>query len=158
MIRVDSLDYKIIKALMANGRMTWAELAGVLGLSSPAAADRVRRLEEQGVITGYTALIDAESAGYGLAALIAVSLERPAHRQPFLDLIHKLPEIQECHHTAGDDDYILKVRCRGTRDLDRLISEELKSLPGIVRTKTTIILGTVKETPNIPLPPGDREP
>ncbi|WP_203457037.1 Lrp/AsnC family transcriptional regulator [Paenibacillus tepidiphilus] len=152
---MDSLDYKIITALMHYGRITWAELAGQLGLSSPAAADRVRRLEEQGVIRGYTALIDAESAGYGLAALIAVSLERPEHRQPFLELVRRLPEIQECHHTAGDDDYMLKVRCRGTRDLDRLISEELKSLPGIMRTRTTIILGTVKETPNVPLPPAD---
>ncbi|MEK5029463.1 Lrp/AsnC family transcriptional regulator [Paenibacillus sp. FSL M7-1046] len=155
---MDSLDHKIFKALMANGRMTWAELAGLLGLSSPAAADRVRRLEEQGMIKGYTALIDAESAGFGLAALIAVSLERPTHRQAFLELVLKLPEIQECHHTAGDDDYILKIRCRGTRDLDRIISEELKSLPGIVRTRTTIILGTVKETPNVPLSPEDTAP
>lgn len=155
---MDSLDYKIISAIMNNGRITWSELAGLLGLSSPAAADRVRRLEEQGIITGYTALIDAESAGYGLSALIAVSLERPEHRQGFIDLIMKLPEIQECHHTAGDDDYILKLRCRGTRDLDRIISEEIKGLPGIVRTRTTIILGTVKETPNIPLPPAERAP
>lgn len=110
------------------------------------------------MIKGYTALIDAESAGFGLAALIAVSLERPTHRQAFLELVLKLPEIQECHHTAGDDDYILKIRCRGTRDLDRIISEELKSLPGIVRTRTTIILGTVKETPNVPLSPEDTAP
>ncbi|MEK3686223.1 Lrp/AsnC family transcriptional regulator [Paenibacillus sp. FSL R10-2736] len=153
---MDSLDYKIISAIMNNGRITWSELAGLLGLSSPAAADRVRRLEEQGVITGYTALIDAESAGYGLAALIAVSLERPEHRQGFIELVMKLPEVQECHHTAGDDDYILKLRCRGTRDLDRIISEEIKGLPGIVRTRTTIILGTVKETPHVPLPPAER--
>ncbi|MDF9842239.1 MULTISPECIES: Lrp/AsnC family transcriptional regulator [unclassified Paenibacillus] len=152
---MDSLDKKIINTLMANGRITWSELAGMLGLSSPAAADRVRRLEEQGVIKGYTALIDSESTGYSLAALVAVSLERPAHRQAFLTLVQKLPEIQECHHTAGDDDYILKIRCRGTRDLDRIISEELKGLPGIVRTRTTIILGTVKEIPNVPLPDGD---
>ncbi|KWX81210.1 AsnC family transcriptional regulator [Paenibacillus riograndensis] len=155
---MDAIDYKIIRAVMDNGRITWAELAGLLGLASPAAADRVRKLEEQGMIKGYTALIDAESAGYGLGALIAVSLERPAHRQAFLELVQKLPEIQECHHTAGDDDYVLKVRCRGTRDLDRIISGELKSLPGIVRTRTTIILGTVKETPNVPLPPSEHAP
>lgn len=138
---------------MDNGRMSWSELAGLLGLSSPAAADRVRRLEEQGIIQGYTALINAESVGYDLTALIAVSLERPEHRKDFLKLVLKLPEIQECHHTAGDDDYMLKVRCRGTRDLDRIISDELKSLPGILRTRTTIVLGTLKETLNVPLPP-----
>ncbi|MRN52863.1 AsnC family transcriptional regulator [Paenibacillus sp. LC-T2] len=150
---MDALDYNIIRALMDNGRMSWSELAGLLGLSSPAAADRVRRLEEQEIIQGYTALINAESVGYDLMALIAVSLERPEHRKAFLELVLKLPEIQECHHTAGDDDYMLKVRCRGTRDLDRIISDELKSLPGILRTRTTIVLGTLKETLNVPLPP-----
>ncbi|WP_338115703.1 Lrp/AsnC family transcriptional regulator [Paenibacillus monticola] len=153
MITLDALDYNIIRALMDNGRMSWSELAGLLGLSSPAAADRVRRLEEQEIIQGYTALINAESVGYDLMALIAVSLERPEHRKAFLELVLKLPEIQECHHTAGDDDYMLKVRCRGTRDLDRIISDELKSLPGILRTRTTIVLGTLKETLNVPLPP-----
>lgn len=155
---MDAIDHKILNALIQNGRITWAELAGHLGLSSPATADRVRKLEEQGLIKGYTALLDAETAGYGLGALIAVSLERPAHREAFLELVQKLPEIQECHHTAGDDDYMLKVRCQGTRDLDRIISEQLKSLPGIVRTRTTIILGTVKETPNVPLPPAVHTP
>ncbi|WP_211296421.1 Lrp/AsnC family transcriptional regulator [Paenibacillus donghaensis] len=150
---MDALDSKIIVALMDNGRMTWAELAGLLGLSSPAAADRVRRLEEQGVIKGYTALINAESAGYGLTALVAVSLERPKHREAFLALVMSLPEIQECHHTAGEDDYLLKVRCRGTRDLERILSSQLKELDGIVRTRTTIVLDTLKETPNLPHPP-----
>ena len=148
---VDALDYKIVRALMDNGRITWAELAGLLSLSSPATADRVRRLEDQGIIKGYTTLIDAESAGYGLTALIAVSLERPGHREAFLNKVMMVPEILECHHTAGDDDYMLKVRCRGTRDLDRIISDELKSLPGIVRTRTTIVLSTLKETSNVPL-------
>lgn len=148
---MDQVDYKIVNALMDNGRITWAELAGLLRLSSPATADRVRRLEEQGIIKGYTALINAESTGYGLTALIAVSLERPTHREAFLDKIMKVPEIQECHHTAGDDDYMLKVRCQSTRDLDRIISEELKSLSGIVRTRTTIVLSTLKETSNVPI-------
>ncbi|MBC8081029.1 MAG: Lrp/AsnC family transcriptional regulator [Gorillibacterium sp.] len=148
---MDALDYKIIQALMLDGRKTWSELAGVLGLSSPAAADRVRRLEEQGVIMGYTAIIQAESVGCDLAALIAVSLEKPEHREAFLNKINRMTEVQECHHTAGDEDYLLKVRCRGTKDLERMISQELKTLPGILKTKTTIILSTVKETSNLPL-------
>ncbi|KAA8999783.1 Lrp/AsnC family transcriptional regulator [Paenibacillus spiritus] len=149
---MDATDLRILQILMKQGRMTWSELAAGLGLSPPAAAERVRRLEEQGVIRGYCAQIDPDRAGCPLAALIAVSLERPEHRQSFLDYVRETAEIQECHHTAGDDDYLLKVRCRDTRDLERIISEEIKSLPGIIRTRTTIILGTVKETPNIPLP------
>ncbi len=146
----DELDLKIIRQLMANARTTWAELGSILGLTAPAAADRVRRLEERGAIKGYSALIDPEYAGCDLAAFISVTLERPEHRAPFLEKVRQLPEIQECHHVAGDEDYILKVRCKKMRELELLISERLKSLPGVVKTRTTIILSTVKETPVLP--------
>ena len=136
---------------MFRGRVTWSELAATLDLSAPATADRVRRLEERGVVRGYAALVDAEAVGCGLTAFIAVTLERPENRDPFLQRILELPEVQECHHIAGDDDYLLKVRCRSTRNLEQIISERIKSLQGIVRTRTTIVLSTTKETPALPL-------
>lgn len=148
---MDSLDCKLLREIMANGRITWSELAGHLGLSGPATAERVRRLEDQGIIKGYAAILDPEGVGASLGAFIAVTLERPEHRQAFLDKVMQLPEIQECHHLAGDDDYMLKVRCRGTKDLERVISKELKSLPGIMKTRTTILLDTCKETAQVPL-------
>jgi Lrp/AsnC family leucine-responsive transcriptional regulator len=148
---LDEVDYKIIHALMRQGRMTWAELATVLGLSAPAAGDRARRLEERGIIQGYTALIDADAIGYSLTAFVAVTLERPQHRVAFLKLVQQLAEIQECHHIAGDDDYWLKVRCRNTKDLERLVSTQIKELPGVIKTRTTIVLTTEKETPVLPL-------
>jgi Lrp/AsnC family leucine-responsive transcriptional regulator len=148
---IDTIDYKAIEALMAQGRRTWADLAADLGLSAPAAADRVRRLEDRGIIRGYAALVDPAAAGCDLTAFVAVTLARPADRAPFLDLVARLPEVQECHHIAGDDDYLLKVRCAHTRDLDRVLSTELKSLPGVVRTRTTIVLSTLKETPVLPV-------
>ena len=147
---LETLDLKAVRALMQNGRATWADLAQHLGLSAPAAADRVHRLEERGVIRGYAALVDAESAGYPLSAFIAVALDRPDRRIAFLKRIASLPEVAECHHVAGDDDYLLKVRCRGTRDLDRLLVESLRSIPG-VRTRTTVVLATAKESVQIPL-------
>jgi Lrp/AsnC family transcriptional regulator, leucine-responsive regulatory protein len=158
---LDEIDSKVVQHLMAQGRITWAELASILDLSAPATADRVRRLEERQVITGYTALVNAEAIGYPLTALIAITLEKPKHRAAFLQKVQQLAEIQECHHVTGDDDYWLKVRCQSTRDLERLISNELKSLPGISRTRTTIVLSTVKETPALPvksLPAKDKEP
>jgi Lrp/AsnC family leucine-responsive transcriptional regulator len=121
-------------------------------MTGPAAADRVRKLEESGVIRGYAALVDPEAVGASLTAFVAVTLDRPEHRKGFLKKVAKLAEIQECHHIAGDDDYLLKVRCRGPRDLDRVISEELKSVPGVGRTRSTIVLSTAKETPVLPLP------
>lgn len=153
---MNSIDAKAIRQLMERGRTTWAELGALLGLSAPAAADRVRRLEEAGTIRGYTALIDPEAAGCGLAALISVSLERPGQKEEFLNMIRDLPEVLECHHVAGDEDYILKVRCSGTRDLEELISARIKSLPG-VRTRTTVILSTYKETPVLPVKAGERK-
>lgn len=148
---IDETDLKIIHHLMAQGRTTWAELAGILGLSAPATSDRVRRLEERGVITGYAARLDAETLGLHLTAFIAITLEKPHHRAAFLERIQSLPQIQECHHVTGDDDYLLKVRCRHTKDLEQLISENLKSLPGVQRTRTTIVLSTVKETADLPV-------
>ncbi|NJN85187.1 MAG: Lrp/AsnC family transcriptional regulator [Leptolyngbyaceae cyanobacterium SL_7_1] len=148
---LDEIDYKILHALMLQGRMTWAELATVLGLSAPAAGDRARRLEERGIIRGYTALVDADAIGYSLTAFVAVTLERPQHRIAFLELVQQLAEIQECHHIAGDDDYWLKVRCRDTKHLERLVSNQIKELPGVIKTRTTIVLTTVKETTGLPV-------
>ncbi|MBI3962041.1 MAG: Lrp/AsnC family transcriptional regulator [Deinococcus sp.] len=150
----DKTDYKAIHYLMTQGRTSWSELAGALGLSAPAAADRVRRLEERGVIRGYAALVNPEAVGCVLTAFIAVTLDRPEHRSAFLQRIQQLTEVQECHHVAGEDDYLLKVRCASTNELDQVVSGQLKALPGVLRTRTTIVLSTLKETPVLPLPPG----
>lgn len=148
---MDEIDFKVMSVLSKNGRITWSELAKQLGLSNPATAERVRRLEEQGVIKGYTALIDPFEVGCELTAFVGVTLERPEHRSAFLSKIGELDEVQECHHVAGDDDYLLKIRCRNTRDLDRVISHEIKGLTGVVKTRTTIVMDTSKETPAVPL-------
>ncbi len=149
---MDNTDVKALAHLMEHGRATWAELAVLLGLSAPAAADRVRRLEERRVIRGYAALIAPEAVGRALTAFVAITLQHPQHRAAFLARVTELPAVQECHHVAGDDDYVLKVRCGGTADLERLVSDDLKVLPGVARTRTTVVLSTTKETPALPLP------
>jgi len=148
---MDAIDVKIIRRLAVAGRMSWAELAEALDLSPPAAADRVRRLEQRGVIRGYAALLDAEKVGAPVVAFVAVRLERPRHRAAFLERVGALEEILECHHVAGDDDYLLKVRVSSLKDLEDLVSERLKSLPGLAGTRTTVALSTVKETSTPPL-------
>jgi Lrp/AsnC family transcriptional regulator, leucine-responsive regulatory protein len=148
---VDCFDLKIIKILMDNSRIKWSDLASQIGLSAPATAERVNRLIEQGVIKGFGAIVDSEKVGCECTAFVAVSLERPEYRTPFLKLINELEEVQECHHIAGEDDYLLKIRCRNTKDLDRVISHEIKSLQGVIRTKTTIVMDTMKETLKLPL-------
>lgn len=153
-IELDRIDAKALACLSEQGRMTWSELATQLGISPPAAADRVRKLEEAGVIKGYTALLSPTSLGYDLTAFIAVSLDRPGQRAVFLEHIANLAAVQECHHMAGEDDYLLKVRCRNTRDLEHLITEVIKEIPGVVKTRTSIVLSTLKETSVLPLPSG----
>lgn len=148
---LDSVDYRVLYHLMHQGRMTWADLAGVLSLSSPAAADRVRRLEERGVITGYAAAIAPELVGLDLLAFIFVTLEHPRHCETFVERIQAMEDVQECHHLAGEDDYMLKVRCRHTRHLEQVISHHIKGIPGVVRTRTAIALSTIKETTRLPL-------
>lgn len=152
---LDKIDLKVIEQIVAQGRVTWSELATVLELSAPATADRVRRLEDRQVIQGYTARINPDAIGCHLLAFITVTLERPEHRTAFLQKIQALPHVQECHHIIGDGDYLLKVRCGTTQDLEHLISDELKGLPGILKTRTTIALSTVKETMSLPLPSSD---
>ena len=147
----DLIDVKILQRLMYQGRATWAELAEHLGLSAPSVAERVRKLEVKSVITGYAALVDPAQIGYPMTAFIFITMERPRHRAEFVSAIGGIQEIVECHHLAGDDDYLLKVRCKGTADLDHLLSERLKAIPGISRTRTTIVLSTLRESVVTPL-------
>ncbi|MEO0397277.1 MAG: Lrp/AsnC family transcriptional regulator [Cyanobacteria bacterium P01_A01_bin.137] len=143
---MDDLDSKILGALMVDGRVTWSDLATRFGVSSPAISERVRRLEKRGVIQGYRVVADPVQLGYDITAFVAVVLEHPQYRQGFLDYVTTASAVQECHHVAGDGDYLLKVRCGKMADLERILSEEIKGLPGILQTKTSIALSTVKET------------
>ncbi|MEA5464857.1 Lrp/AsnC family transcriptional regulator [Leptothoe sp. PORK10 BA2] len=146
MNNLDDLDTRILGALMADGRVTWSELASRCGVSSPAIAERVRRLEKRGIVQGYGVVVDPVQLGYDITAFVAVGLEHPQYRQEFLAYVQSTSAVQECHHVAGDGDYLLKVRCGKMADLERILSEEIKGLPGILRTKTSIALSTVKET------------
>lgn len=141
----DILDQKILEILISQGRITWAELGSLLGLSAPASADRVRRMEEKGIIKGYTALLNHKSLGYSLMAFVSLSLSHPKHKQFFLESIQECPEIQECYHTLGCDDYLMKIRCHNTEHLDIFLNEYLKLIPGVLKAKTTIILSSIKE-------------
>jgi Lrp/AsnC family leucine-responsive transcriptional regulator len=150
-INLDANDFKAISYLMDNGRAGWTEMASVLGLSAPAVADRVRRMEEAGVIRGYAALIEPAELGMDLTAFISVVLRGPGDRESFLARVAAMPEVQECHHVAGDFDYFLKVRCAGSRELEQIIVDRLKGPGGVSRTRTTIVLSTYKETASLPL-------
>jgi len=149
---VDAIDHKLLDVLMRDGRASWADLAEATGMSAPSVADRVHRLEDRGAIRGYAALVNGSQVGAHLTALVAVSLDGPAAREGFLHVVADTVQVQECHHIAGDDDYLLKVRCGGTSELEHLLSDVLKGVPGVSRTRTTVVLSTVKDSAIVPLP------
>lgn len=144
---MDAVDRVILERLMRNGRISWVELGGAVGLTGPAVADRIHKLERAGVIKGYTGLVSHEALGQVLTAFIAVSVE-PEGGEEFLAVVQEMAAVQECHHVTGDDSYLLKVRTSGMGELERLIIDRLKRIPGVTRTRTTIVLSTAKEQVN----------
>jgi Lrp/AsnC family transcriptional regulator, leucine-responsive regulatory protein len=148
---LDHLDFQILEHLSQSARVTWTELSAKLNLSAPAITERVRKLEERGVIKGYTVLLEPELLGSELLAFIAVQIPDSKSRKTFLERVKTMPEVLECHHMSGDDDYWLKVRCAGTKALEKIITEELKSISSGIKTRTSIALSSFKDSPNLPI-------
>lgn len=149
---IDEQDRIILARLAEDGRLAWAELAGELGLSAPAVAERVKRLRQRGLIRGFHAVLDPGAMGLGLTAFVAVTLVHPRHRVGFLKTVREREEVKEAHHLAGEDDYLLKVHCRDTGHLEHFLTDILKSVAGVQRTRTQIVLGTAKDLATVGLP------
>ncbi|MDG9886631.1 Lrp/AsnC family transcriptional regulator, partial [Pseudomonas sp. GD04058] len=134
---MDDIDWKILGRLQSNGRMTYTELARHVHLSVPAVTERVKRLEEDGVIEGYAARVNPVAAGYQVSAMLAMTVPQPA-KAKFLKLLQSIPEVLECHHITGADSYIFRVVAASMSDLERLI--ERINLYG--ETRTSIVMST----------------
>ncbi len=150
-MNLDELDVKILAALTQDGRVRWSALADRFKISAPAIADRVRRLESSGIITGYSTQINTEAVGLGLSAFVSITLEHPRHRAEFLNYVQHQAHIQACHHVIGESDYLIKICCASTAALERILTEEIKALPGIQQTRTTIALSSIKDTTALPI-------
>jgi Lrp/AsnC family leucine-responsive transcriptional regulator len=151
----DDVDRKLAAALVADGRSTLKSLAEVTGLSVSAVQARVRRLEADGVIRGYTALLDPDAIGLPLAALIAITPLDPAQPDDAPDRLAGLPEIEACHSVAGNDSYVLFVRVASPTALEQLIREIRRRAN--VSTRTTVVLQTFFDRRPVP-DPGPAEP
>jgi Lrp/AsnC family leucine-responsive transcriptional regulator len=131
--------------LQRDARITQQEIAKRVKLSQPSVADRIRKLEEQLIITSYVARVDPLQLGKDITAFIGVSVGHPQYFDEFAKKVTSLPDILECHRVAGIDSYMLKVRTENTRALDRLLVEEIRTIPGVTRTQTTLVLSSIKE-------------
>lgn len=143
---LDAANRRILEILQADGRTPQTEIAKAVHLSQPAVAERIRKLEEAGIITGYVAKVNALRVGKDITAFIGVAINHPKHFDAFTARVLALPEVLECHRVAGGDSYLLKVRTFNTRSLDRLLVGELRTIPGVTRTHTTIVLSSTKES------------
>jgi Lrp/AsnC family transcriptional regulator, leucine-responsive regulatory protein len=148
---IDDISRTILDTLQADARISNAELARRVGLAPSAVFERIRKLEERGTLRGYTATVDPAAVDLGLLAFVLLrSDERRGSPRTEAALV-AIPEVQEVHHVAGEDCFLLKVRVRDTTALNELLSERIGALADVSSTKTTIVLRTAKETSTLPI-------
>ena len=146
---MEDLDRQILRLLAADGRMSYTDLGKATGLSTSAVHQRVRRLEQRGVIRGYTVVVQPESVGLSLTAFVSVTPLDPAAPDDVPDRLAPLTEIEACYSVAGDENYILKVRVATPAALEALLAK-IRFQAG-VSTRTTIVLSTSYEARALPL-------
>lgn len=146
-IKLDSFDHAILRIMAIEGRLSVTELAARIGLTKSPTQTRLRRLEEQGVIQGYRALIDPHQIGMAHIAFVEVKLSdtREAALQSFNAAARSVPEIEECHLIAGAFDYLLKVRSRDIAAYRQVLAEHISGLPHVTSTSTHVVMEAVKE-------------
>jgi Lrp/AsnC family transcriptional regulator, leucine-responsive regulatory protein len=154
----DEIDLKLVKLLQLDARMSNAELARQVGMAPSAVLERVRKLEERGLIRGYEARVDGRALGLGLVAFVFVRVEEGPAEHETAERLASLPEVQEVHNIAGEDCYLIKLRTRDTESLARFLRHRLGAIPGVRSTRTTIVLETIKESATVPVANGKGEP
>ncbi len=145
---IDDLDIKILNMLQKNARTKRNEIAEAVGLSLPSVSERLNKLEEKGFIQGYFTKLNRKAFGYDILAYIFVTMESSKHYKTFIHKVEKIPEIIECHSALGEGSHLLKAIAKNTEALEKLLGE-IQSWPGVISTKTTFILSTIKETTEV---------
>ncbi len=148
---LDETDRQILALLQENARTSNAEIARQVGMAPSAVLERIRKLEDRGVIEGYTTRLSARTLGLGLTAFLFVRAEERIGAPETGELLAALPEVQEVHHVAGEDCYLVKEKVADTEALGRLLREAVGAMPTVRSTRTTIVLGTVKERTELPI-------
>jgi Lrp/AsnC family transcriptional regulator, leucine-responsive regulatory protein len=155
---IDPVDLKILDSLQQDARIANVELARQVKMAPSAVLERVRKLEERGLIQGYEARLNAKTLGLGLVAFVFVRTDERAGSDATSKALAAIPEIQEIHDVAGEDCFLVKVRALDTEALGRVLRDRIGAIPTIRSTRTTIVLQTLKETATIPLPGFKKEP
>ena len=158
-MKIDSVDLKILAVLQREGRITNFKLAKKIGLTPAPTLMRVKKLEEAGYIRKFVALVDANKIGLPVVAFVHVILE--AHNRKtaidFMQAMLKIPEVLECHHIAGDEDFLLKVVASSPGEYENFVLEKLTKVGGIEKVKTTFVLSSSKLETALPVSSSRKE-
>ncbi len=153
-VKLDATDRKIVEILQANSNITNAQLAIEIGLSPAPTLERVKKLENFGVIKSYHALVDMASVGLGVATFVTVSLKghNKENINKFIKEINHIPDVIECHHVTGQSDFILKIVASDIPSYQNLMLEKLSNIEVVDNMQSTVILSTFKDSKSVPLP------
>jgi Lrp/AsnC family leucine-responsive transcriptional regulator len=154
---IDDIDTEILTIIQENARIPNAEIARRLGMAPSAILERIRKLEARGVIQGYEARLQPEALGLGLVAFVFVRADERVGQPQVGQQLAAIPEVQEVHHVAGEDCYLAKVRVANTAALGRLLHERFGAIEAVRSTRSTIVLTTLKETAQLPIPHANSE-
>jgi Lrp/AsnC family leucine-responsive transcriptional regulator len=145
---LDKIDHKILRLLQRDGRMAMKELAEQIGLSLTPCIERVKRMERDGVISGYYARVNPALLGAALLVFVEITLDHKngSMFELFRREVAKIPEVLECHLVSGDFDYLIKARIREMGDYRKLLGDMLLQLPGAVQSKSYVVMEEIKET------------
>ena len=150
---LDEIDLQILRVIQENGRISNVDLAASIELSPPATHARLKRLQADGIIQRFVALLDEEQLGFDMLCFVNISLRMHGadDLRRFRTLIAEMPEVLECYHVTGEFDYLLKVVVRSRRDLLRFVQQNLTPIPGIARIHTSLVLDEIKRSTALPL-------
>jgi Lrp/AsnC family leucine-responsive transcriptional regulator len=154
---MDGIDRQLLGELQSDSKRSLKDIGAAVGLSAPSVMERVRKLENAGIIKGYHALLDARKVGLDISAFIGVSISNPPELAEFETWVEDIPQILECHHVTGGHTLLLKVKTRNTEDLEKLISR-IRSMEGVASTETMVVLSTHTERVELALPPSESAP
>lgn len=149
---IDRTDRQILSLLQDNARITQTEIAKAVGLAPSAVLERMRKLESRGIVTGYVALVDPHVVDQRLLAFVAVRTNAVGDREREVAArLAEIPEVLEVHYVAGEDCLLLKMRARDAEHVGVLLRNHVSAVPGVSSTRTTIVLGSMKESPRLPI-------
>ena len=153
-IKLDQIDRKILQILQSNGKITNAQLSKEIGLSPAPTLERVKKLENAGVIASYHAVVAPEQVGLGVTTYVQVSLvsNKKAVIDAFVKRINAIENVVECHHLTGASDFLLKITAEDINEYHKLMLEEMSEISEIERMQSMVVLSTFKNSRVLPVP------